>query len=685
MKTLRKIELLAPAKDLATGKAAIDSGADAVYIGGPGFGARHAAGNSAEDVARLVRYAHPFGVRVYATLNTLLFDSELEEAWRVARSLIEAGVDALIVQDPAFLRMGLTGVSDVSGLAAGAGLRDGSAASGLSGGVGCPSGSGAFGSAGVEFHASTQTSNIRPEDVAFLGQAGFRRVILERALSLEEIKAIRAATASSGVELEVFVHGAICVGYSGRCFLSRSIFRDKQAPASDEKYVGIYRSGNRGDCSQPCRLAWDLVDGDGKALMRGKHLLSLRDLDLSARIGELLDAGVSSFKIEGRLKDAAYVRNIVSHYRRLLDEELAERPQLERASVGRSEPDFEPSPSKGFTRGASEYYFDGAVRGVASFDTPKAVGEYMGQVSAYDKNGYFTLARGSSSDLAAGDGICFFADGELRGTNINRVEGGRVYPNRMDGIAPGVEVYRNYDHIFTRTVERSRTRRRIGVTARVEVRADEVRVEFTDEGGVLAVVKRSGVFDLARDAAKMEAVLRSELSKSGDTVFEAREVVISGEVRFVPVSIVADMRREGLNRLWEARERLVPERYPAVENMSVRFPRERIEACENVVNRLSEQFYRDHEVREFAPALELSGSLEGEVVMRSRYCIRREIGECLRSFGRSSGHPSGVSLSSAHGQKEASALARELYLVRGKERFRLGFDCAKCEMTVIKI
>ncbi len=305
---IRSIELLAPARDLATGRVAVDAGADAVYIGGPGFGARRAAGNSLEDVAELVRYARPFGVRVYATLNTLLFDDELDDAYTVARELLgmqnksavgvltDAGVDALIVQDMAFLRMGFSG---------------------------------------VEFHASTQTSNIDPGDVDFLGCAGFRRVILERALSLDEIRTIRAATPQE-VELEVFIHGAICVGYSGRCFMSHAM-------------EGA-RSGNRGDCSQPCRLVWDLTDDGGNTLMKGRHMLSVRDLDLSERIGELLDAGVSSFKIEGRLKDAGYVRNIVSHYRRLIDRELELRPGLRRASVGISTPDFAPDPAKSFTR-----------------------------------------------------------------------------------------------------------------------------------------------------------------------------------------------------------------------------------------------------------------------------------------------------------------------------------------------
>ncbi|MEF2792998.1 MAG: peptidase U32 family protein, partial [Alistipes dispar] len=316
MESLRRktVELLAPARDYLSAVAAVDYGADAVYMGGAKFGARQAAGNAAEEIARAVGYAHRYGVRVHATLNTLLWDDELEEAERQARELIAAGVDALIVQDMALRRMDLP----------------------------------------VELHASTQVSNRTPEGARFLGEAGFARVILERNLSLDEIRAICRATRA---EVECFVHGAICVGYSGRCFLSRSMSA---------------RSGNRGACSQPCRLTYDLTDGRGHTYIAGKHLLSVRDMNLSAHLGELLDAGVTSFKIEGRLKDVNYIRNVVAFYRRATDEALAARPRLGRASVGESVPDFTPDTAKSFTRGESEYFFAGRCAGVASFDTPKS-------------------------------------------------------------------------------------------------------------------------------------------------------------------------------------------------------------------------------------------------------------------------------------------------------------------------
>ena len=316
-----KIELLAPARDLRSARAAIDCGADAVYMGGPRFGARQAAGNSVADIAAVAEYARRFGVRVYVTLNTLLFDDELADAERIARQVVEAGADALIVQDMAYLEMELEG---------------------------------------VELHASTQTFNASPEKAAFLADCGFSRVILERNLSLEEIRRIRAAT---DVELECFVHGAICVCYSGRCYMSRTM-----SP----------RSGNRGDCMQACRLPYDLLDAAGNVLMAGKHLLSVRDMDLSGRLGDLLDAGVTSFKIEGRLKDEAYVRNVVAWYRTRLDREIAARPGLVRASEGQSDPGFEPDLARTFSRGRTEYFFDGRRARVSTPDTPKAVGGLPG-------------------------------------------------------------------------------------------------------------------------------------------------------------------------------------------------------------------------------------------------------------------------------------------------------------------
>lgn len=598
----RKIELLAPAKDFQTAVDAIDCGADAVYIGGAKFGARYAAGNSLDDIRRTVEYAHRYRAKVYATLNTLLFDDELAEAERLAREIIATGVDALIIQDVAYCRMGLD----------------------------------------AELHSSTQMNNTTPEQARFLAESGFARVILERALSLEEIRAIRSAT---DVELEYFVHGAICVGHSGRCFLSRSMGN---------------RSGNRGACTQPCRLTYDLTDANRNVIIKGKHLLSVRDLDLSKRLGDLLDAGISSFKIEGRLKERTYVRNIVSHYRRALDEALAERPELERASVGISHTEFTPDPAKSFTRGGSEYMLDGKASGVASFDTPKSVGEYLGRVSKIVGKG-FRIDGTTLPD--SGDGICIITPQGVCGTNINGCDGGIIRPNSMDGITLGAEVYRNFDSRFNRLLERGRIKRTIAATASVEVLENQIGLTFTDEEGFSASVTRQVDFEPAGNIERTNEVIRTQCAKSGETIFTVGKVDVSNpEGLFVPASLVADLRREALALLLEKRISRPSEHHIFDENPSPRYPKSALSAQDNVTNRLAEAFYRDHGVDEIAAPLELSEDFGGECVMVSSYCIRREIGQCLR---------------------EKPTLKGDLYIEHGTHRYRLDFDCKRCEMRLL--
>lgn len=598
---MKTLELLAPARNYRSAVAAVDAGADALYIGGARFGARRAAGNDIEEIARVAEYARQYGVRVHATLNTLLYDDELEAARQQACELIEAGVDALIVQDMALRRMELP----------------------------------------VELHASTQMCNMTPEQAVFLARTGFARVILERALPIDEIRAIAAATTA---EVECFVHGAICVGYSGRCFLSRSMGE---------------RSGNRGACSQPCRLTYDLVDGRGTTILRGRHLLSVRDLNLSARLGELIDAGVTSFKIEGRLKDENYVRNVVSFYRAALDREIAARQGFRRASAGESRPDFRPDPAKSFTRGESEYFFDGRRAGVASFDTPKSVGEFIGRAVRCDGRG-FTLDR--NAQLAPGDGLCFVGSRGMTGLQVNGVEGRRVVPNRMEAMAPGTEIYRNFDSRFNRTLSRSRMRRTIAVSAAVEISAAAIRIGFRDCEGVEACVERTGAFEPPREPGRMAEAIREQLMRSGDTIFEVREVALSGEVRFVPVSLLAALRREGLAQLRANRMAAHRRPEPRPEECGARYPATALTAEENVTNRLAEAFYRDHGVTEIERGLDLAPSTVGRRVMRSAYCIRREIGACLLRQPK---------------------LRGDLFLVHGDRRYRLAFDCARCEMSLI--
>lgn len=601
---MRKIELLAPARDLASAMDAIDCGADAVYMGGARFGARYAATNSADDIARAAEYAHTYGARLYATLNTLLFDDELDEAQRLAEQLVDAGVDALIVQDMAYCRMGLH----------------------------------------AELHASTQTNCVAPGRVRFFEQVGFARAILERSLSAEEIRRIRAA--APNIELEAFIHGAICVAQSGRCFLSRSMSN---------------RSGNRGECSQPCRLTYDLVGADGRKIIRSKHLLSVRDLDLSARLGEMIDAGVTSFKIEGRLKDRTYIRNTVSLYRRLIDSELSQRDGVTRSSAGRSVAEFTPDASKSFTRGATEYFFDGKRAGVASFDTPKAVGERIGKVERVAGR---NVIIDRDTDLATGDGICFLADGELVGTNINAVSGRTITPNSTAGLQRGTEIFRNFNRRFALAVERSRLRRAIDATITFSFADNGITATARDEQGIIVSARADCPTAEAQNATKMEQVVRTQATKSGDSPFDVSNVVIDGAVRFVPASTIAKLRREVLERLKQARidHRTAPK--PFVENPTAVYPDTHLTEQDNVTNRLSREFYTAHGVCRIADGLDLRPSTEGCRVMLSDYCLRRELGECLR---------------------KRHTLCGELFLEHGRKRYALRFDCAACRMSLTDI
>ena len=598
-KQRRSIELLAPARDVACARVAIDCGADAIYMGASSFGARKSAGNTLEDIASVVEYAHRYGVRVHATMNTVLYDDELAAAERQARALIDAGVDALIIQDMALRAMNLP----------------------------------------IELHASTQVGIASAEDALFYEQCGFSRLILERALSLEQICSIRKATTA---ELECFIHGAICVGHSGRCFLSRTTSQ---------------RSGNRGECSQPCRLPYDLVDSSGRKILSGKHLLSVRDFNLSASLEELIDAGVSSFKIEGRLKDENYVRNVVSHYRRQLDSIIHRRNDLQPSSVGRSIVDFTPNPDKSFTRGASDYMLYGKQSGVASFDTPKSVGEYIGKVKSCTKTSFTINGR---HDLSAGDGICIINGEKIVGTNINIVEDERIIPNRMDGVVVGADLYRNYDHRFTLSLSRSRTRRIIDATASLTLHAEGIELTIGDCQGNSTTINRTLSLEPSSNPQKMADAATRAITKSGGTIFEITDVTISGSEWFAPASILSDMRREALEQLTTIRSGLRPSQKIHADNDKARFPRSVVSRYENVTNHLSREFYLRHGAEEIEQPLETQ-STYGERVMLSSYCIRREIGECLRE------HPT---------------LRGDLYIEHGTSRYKLSYDCERCLMSL---
>ncbi|MDR1683077.1 MAG: U32 family peptidase, partial [Candidatus Symbiothrix sp.] len=395
----RKIELLAPAKNAETGIEAINHGADAVYIGAPKFSARAAAGNSIDDIRRLTEYAHLFHAKVYAAFNTILYDNELAEAEKLIWELYRANVDALIIQDMGILNLNLPPIA---------------------------------------LHASTQTDNRNLEKVQFLEKAGFAQIVLARELSLNEIRTIASQTKAN---IEVFVHGALCTSFSGQCYISQAISG---------------RSANRGECAQFCRLPYTLSDDKGKILHSNKHLLSLKDLNQSENLEKLLDAGVSALKIEGRLKDTSYVKNITAYYRQKLDAIFERRPEYQAASSGKTTPFFVPNPEKSFNRGFTDYFLFGRKTEIASVDTPKSIGEPIGSVRDV-KGNYFTIA--SSKAIHNGDGLCFFANRQLIGFRINKVENERIYPVEMHGINKATNLYRNYDHEFEKILSKKSAER----------------------------------------------------------------------------------------------------------------------------------------------------------------------------------------------------------------------------------
>lgn len=597
---MKKIELLAPARDLDTGIHAVNCGADAVYIGAEHFGARDGAANTVADIEKLAAYAHKYRARVYAAVNTILTDRELPDAVKMIQRLWEGGADAVIIQDTGLLEAGLPPIPLI---------------------------------------ASTQMHNSTPEKVLFLEKAGFKRVILARELSLSEIKAIREKTT---VELEFFVHGALCVSYSGQCYLSH--------------YIGG-RSGNRGECAQPCRRLYTLKDAAGETLVENKHLLSLKDLNLSHRLGHLLDAGITSFKIEGRLKDRDYVRNIVSYYRSELDRVIAKKG-VERASYGKSFTSFAPDPGKTFNRGYSEYFIDGNPADIASPDTPKFVGEPLGRV--FDlKSGSFKIHN--AARLHPGDGITFFDKaGVLTGSLINGSDAERVRADNLKGMENGTDIYRNLDREFLRGLERGGVERKFGVRMEFSDYKGGYLLKASDERGASVEKKLPMVKSAAKKAEQAMETIKKQLSKIGDSAFylEALEIKLS-EPYFIPVSALNDLRRDALASLEAAcpapaREeiKLVPNEYP--------YPEEKLDFSANVLNKKAAGFYKRHGVKETALAAEAGASLTGKPLMTMKYCLRRRLGLCKKG-------------------KEVEPL----YLLdTDGARFRLEFDCAACVMRM---
>lgn len=611
------IELLAPAKDLACGKAAIDCGADAVYLGAPKFGARESAGNSIKDIAALSEHAHKYWARVYVTLNTLLRDDELPQAEALIGELHGIGIDGLIIQDTGLLELDLPPIPLI---------------------------------------ASTQMHNDTPEKVAFLESVGFSRVILARELDIDQIRAIRQRTS---IELEFFAHGSLCVCYSGQCYLSYGLGG---------------RSGNRGACAQPCRKPYSLVDSTGRTLVQNSHLLCLKDLDLSEHFRELIDAGVCSFKIEGRLKDQAYVSNVVAFYRSKLDEALGEisgwrfgnhHPGIDEAirdaglrksSSGASDPGFTPDVNKTFNRSYSTYFLHGSDQKVGRPETPGMVGEEIGRVVTAGQR-FATLD--SEIELHPGDGICWFSPaGDLRGTVVNGVRGATIEPDKPQGIEPGTMIYRNHDHEFLTRLAKATPKRLIGVRLALSEIDNGLTLRAVDEDGNEAEFSLECEKVAAEKPEQALENIRRQLSKTGGTDFACSQVEIELTTPlFVPISTLNSLRRGVLEALAQVRAANRPVRTGGVLRNEAPYPTEHLTFEGNVLNKSAEAFYLRHGVTEIEPAAESGLDLRGRRVMTTRYCLRKQFGKC--------------------GSSDPLVLIDE-----EGHRLELRFDCEHCLMEV---
>ena len=656
---MKKIELLSPAKNLEVGIAAINHGADAVYIGGPSFGAREKVGNSIEDIETLCRHAALFDAKVYVTMNTLLFDNELEDARKLAYDCWNAGVDALIVQDMALLNMDMPPIA---------------------------------------LHASTQCHNIDAEKVKFLEDVGFSQVVLARELSIEQIKDIRSKTT---VPLEYFVHGALCVSYSGQCYLSHVIGG---------------RSANRGACAQPCRLSWNLENAEGKRLATNRHILSLRDLNNSKNIEELIDAGISSFKIEGRLKDIDYVKNVTAFYRKTIDEIIERRDDICRSSRGESNPAFYPNPEKSFSRGFTDYFIHGRQKYIDAPYSPKSMGEYLGTIEKV-KNKSVTIR--TNKELHNGDGLCFLdRENNLLGFNVNAVSRDASMLPTIKHIdtsknrqiqrqtvtsnsdismmtrfkIEGSKIFRNSDLVWQKEVEKSQGNRKMKIDLIFTVTEDgfALSAKLHDTDSEYITTYLSTEKEIANNAEKALENIKSKLSQWGDTEFSVEDVEIffdNGQQTtdnrlcpqeshvetygrmsyFIRASVLGEMKKDLVEKLKsyliEKHRNERERRNITSSQQNVIYPKEHLSYLGNVINKKAKEFYEFHGVKDIEDGLEKIKSNDELVVMTTKHCIRYANNICSKEIGKP---------------------ATSLYLVNDKGRFRLDFDCRNCCMKVIK-
>ncbi|MDP2164293.1 MAG: U32 family peptidase [Hydrogenophaga sp.] len=626
------IELLSPARDADIGIEAVNHGADAVYIGGPSFGARTSADNSVKEIGRLAKYAHRFGSRIFVTMNTILRDDELEPARKLAWQLYDAGVDALIIQDMGLLEIDLPP---------------------------------------IQLHASTQTDIRTPEKARFLQDAGLSQIVLARELTLQQIADIRAATDPGRCTLEFFIHGALCVAYSGQCFISHA-------------HTG--RSANRGDCSQACRLPYEVKDSQGRIVAHDKHVLSMKDNNQSDNLRALVDAGARSFKIEGRYKDMAYVKNITAHYRLLLDQILEDRPELARSSSGRCSFSFTPDPDQNFNRDFTDYFVQGRKEDIGAFDTPKNPGRPIGYVTKVGPDFVELETDSANTEIHNGDGLCYLdLQKELTGLQINRAErigktlsgkAWRVYPkdpiDTLKDLRKNTVVNRNRDMDWVRTLEKKSAERRIGAWLKLDETPQGLRLTATDEDGHSATATLACALEAAKDPAQADAKLRENLARLGDTIFEPIDVALNlSGPRFVPASLLNSLRREAITQLeaartaaWTRLPRAQPVEPPAP------YPEDTLSYLANVFNHKSRDFYARHGVKVIAAAYE-SQEETGEVsLMITKHCVRFSLSLCPKQAKGVTG-------------VQGTVRAESMQLIHGDEKLTLRFDCKPCEMHVV--
>jgi 23S rRNA 5-hydroxycytidine C2501 synthase len=624
-----QLELLSPARDADIGIEAVNHGADAVYIGGPSFGARTSADNRVQDIARLAKHAHRYGARIFATMNTILRDDELEPARKLAWQLYDAGVDALIIQDMGLLEIDLPP---------------------------------------IQLHASTQTDIRTPEKARFLQDAGLSQIVLARELTLHQIAAIRAATDVERCNIEFFIHGALCVAYSGQCFISHA-------------HTG--RSANRGDCSQACRLPYEVKDSQGRIVAHDKHVLSMKDNNQSDNLRALIDAGARSFKIEGRYKDMGYVKNITAHYRVLFDDILEERPELARASSGECTFHFQPDPAQNFNREFTDYFVQGRQEDIGAFDTPKNPGRPIGYVTQVGPDFVELETDDPATVIHNGDGLCYLdLQKELMGLQINRAEAAgtkakwRVYPkDPMDSfkdLRKGVQINRNRDMDWVRGLEKKSAERRIGVWLKLDETPQGLALTATDEDGHSGSATLPCTLAPAKDPGQASTKLTEALSRLGETIFQPIDVSLNlSQPWFVPASQLNPLRREAIDAL-EAARAAAWSRLPRAKPVEppVPYPEDTLTYLANVFNHKARDFYAKHGVQVIAAAYESQEELGEVSLMITKHCVRYSLSLCPKQAKGVTG-------------VQGTVRAEPMQLINGNEKLTLRFDCKPCEMHVV--